>query len=43
MDSPDLSWILDLINNFTHGIKEYKVNTEIKYMEYEKLVEIGIV
>lgn len=36
------SWILDAINNFTHGIKEYEKNKSIYYLSKDILVNLGI-
>lgn len=30
-------WLLDIINDFTHGIIEYKPNKKIKYIPLERL------
>jgi hypothetical protein len=40
---PDLNWVLDILNDFETGIKEYKVNTEIKYVSLLQLKKIGII
>ena len=37
-----LDWILDEINFFSHGIKEYTAGTEINYLEKEYLRLIGV-
>jgi len=39
----DLSWVLDIVNDFTNGISEYTRDTTIKYLQTKKLVELGII
>ena len=41
-DDPTLTWLLDDLNNFKHGIKEYLPNKNIKYLKRETLVRNGI-
>lgn len=41
--TPYLDWVLNEINYFTHGIKEYKKNTTINYLDVQILRTIGIV
>ena len=41
--SGDSAWILDLINDFQHGISEYTRNREIKYIEYDILLAAGVI
>jgi len=36
------SWILDLINNFTHGIQEYYMGRQIQYLESTVLNKLGM-
>lgn len=38
----DLSWVLDVINDFTNGISEYTRYRKIKYLSAERLVNLGI-
>lgn len=38
----NLSWILDEINGFEHGIKEYTMNREIKYLKPSTIETAGI-
>jgi len=40
--SPDLSWVLDIINDFTNGISDYTRNTTIKYLPQNKLISLGV-
>lgn len=37
-----LSWVLNQINFFTHGIKEYTAGKEINYLDANILRDIGI-
>ncbi|MBW2969090.1 hypothetical protein KY314_03155 [Candidatus Woesearchaeota archaeon] len=41
-ESQDLSWVLDLINDFTNGIAEYTRGKTIKYIDTDILVILGI-
>lgn len=41
-NSQDASWILDIINGFEHGIEEYTIGAEIKYLSKIKLEDAGI-
>lgn len=38
--TPDLDWILNITNGFSHGLKEYTINRKIKYPREEDLVRI---
>jgi len=38
----DAAWVLNEINYFQHGIKEYIRGKEIKYLERDILVNLGI-
>ena len=38
-----LSWVLDVINNFSHGIQEYTIGRSITYIDTTILNSIGIV
>lgn len=38
----ELSWTLDVINNFTQGFIEYEKGREIKYLSLSDLQELGI-
>jgi len=38
-----LSWVLNEINHFTHGIQEYTKGREINYLDTEILRDIGII
>ena len=42
-DSQDLSWILDIINDFENGISDYTIGTIVKYLDTETLINIGII
>jgi hypothetical protein len=42
-DDPSLTWVLDDLNNFKHGIKEYKADTAILVFKRETLVRNGII
>lgn len=37
-----LSWVLNQINYFTHGIQEYTAGREINYLDAEMLRDLGI-
>ena len=39
----DLSWVLDIINDFSNGISEYTRDTVINYLPLNKMMELGIV
>jgi len=43
LGSQDFSWILDLINNFENGIKEYEQNKIIKYLDMQFLINMGVI
>jgi hypothetical protein len=40
---PDLNWILDVLNGFENGIREYTMNTTIKYVTIDRLKKIGLI
>jgi len=40
--NPDLSWVLDVVNDFEHGISEYYVNRIIIYPVIGALSKLGI-
>lgn len=42
-NTPYLDWVLNEINYFTHGIKEYKRNTIINYLDITILKTLGII
>lgn len=42
-DLPDLSWVLDILNDFQEGISEYTRGTTIYYVTLERLRTAGIV
>jgi len=41
--SQNISWILDVLNDFENGIKEYKRGTSLKYVSVTRLKAIGII
>lgn len=43
LKSQDLSWILDSINNFETGIKEYTQDRIIYYLDIQFLNNLGII
>lgn len=40
---PNANWILDILNDFETGIKEYTKNVEIKYVTAERLRSLGLI
>ena len=40
-DNEKLAWILDSINGFIHGYREYTSGTQIYYLEADVLQKIG--
>jgi len=40
--TPDLFWLLDDLNNFKHGIKEYVPGKTIKYYSRDVLISNGL-
>ena len=42
LGSDNLSWVLDVANNFTHGFKEYKEGVTIRYPIQEAIKAMGI-
>lgn len=40
--SDSRAWILDVINGFTHGIREYTAGRKIFYLPEEKLINLGL-
>jgi len=40
---PDLSWVLDVLNDFQEGIQEYKRGVTIKYVSFDRLKKAGII
>lgn len=40
--TPDLFWLLDDLNNFKHGVKEYIPGRTIKYYSRNALISSGI-
>ena len=41
-DAPDLTWILDILNDFTNGISEYRSGITIRYISQTTLTNLGI-
>ena len=41
--SQNLSWILDVLNNFETGIIEYTKGTTIQYLSLDRLIKIGMI
>lgn len=41
--TPDLSWVLDLLNDFETGIREYSFDTELRYVTANRLRDVGII
>lgn len=39
----DLSWVLDIINNFETGVKEYALGVEIRYVSTQRLRDLGLI
>ena len=37
------SWIIDEMNDFYHGFKEYEIGRQIFYLKKEDLVDLGII
>ena len=42
-DEPGLSWVLDDLNNFKHGFKEYEPDKTILTFKRETLIRNGII
>jgi hypothetical protein len=42
-NDPSITWVLDDINNFKHGIKEYLPGKKIKYLSKAILTRNGII